>query len=160
MAQVFHKFDAHISAFDPDGQEWSDGLGLEQALSILSGFTANDWTQLELACHDRPSTWRQCVAQALTPAAGVSAQELLLKLVHDKSETVAFDALCSVAFYCGINDGGDGVFVDNSITDLDFLARARQDAALPNGIESISRACDPRFRERFRLLDLILKQDQ
>ena len=160
MVEAFEEFDAHVLVSDPDGQDWADGLGAEQAGSMLSGFNASDWTKLEVACHDRPANWRRCVAQVLTPSVGISAQKLLLKLVHDKSETVAFDALCSVSFYCGINAGSDAVFVDNSIADADFLARARRDAALPNGIETISRCCDPRFGKRFRLLASILKQGQ
>ena len=78
---------------------------------------------------------------------------LLLNLTDDINGDVAFEALSIVAFYCGVNSYSEGVFIDASIRDPEFLALARVSASLGKAIKRLSigsASCG--LVARFRLL--------
>lgn len=152
----YAKFDRHVSRHDADTQLWADGGGAEEAEEYLANFQDEDWQTLRAAYPGKDRLWRGCLATALNPYMGPHAQDILITMITDPDPEVAFDALRSTAFYCGVNANADGHFVDTTIVHPDFLERVRSTNDIVDKIRSVSSGCAPYFAESFRLLEKVI----
>ena len=152
----YAKFDRHVSRHDADTQLWADGGGAEEAEEHLANFQDEDWQTLRAAYPDKDRLWRGCLACALKPHMGARAQDILIAMIDEPDPEVAFDALRSTAFYCGVNANADGHFVDSAIVHPDFLERVKSANGIVDKIRSVSVGCAPYFVEKFRLLEKVI----
>jgi hypothetical protein len=154
VLSVLEALDQLLSNADPDSMRWADGGGHERAMELLGKLDAAEWQAIADRVGERSSFWRQCLASVLRPQLDDAAAQLLLDLTNDSDGEVAFAALSAVAFYCGVNDSAEGVFIDASIRVPAFLSLARASATLQQAIQRLSTggACHLVFVARFRLL--------
>jgi hypothetical protein len=151
MPSTFDQLSAHLNSQDPDAMEWADGLGNEIARDLLSGLCVDDWGDLSNSWQMKSRNWRICLAEILYPK-DMAASKLLLDMTEDPDLGVAFAALRVVSFYCGINDGDGGPFLDERICNPQFLALAVARPSLLSQLERAGAQCGDRFRGQFELL--------
>ena len=149
----YSRFDRHITGYEPDGMDWCDGLGADRALELLAEFEDADWRRLCADLDHKDRMWRGCVATILNPNLGKYAQDLIIHLLDDPDEEVAFDALCKVAFYCGVNHRRDGPFLDESILHGEFIAKVRSHGDMMSKIKHIQKGTSKFFADVFTLLE-------
>jgi|GEM_PF-3204721 len=158
------RLDRHLATHDVDDLTWADGVGATEATEMLAALEEGDWRELAACLGARPPRWRQCLASALCPGLGPLASAMLISLAFDPDESVAFEALQQVAFYCGVNAGAPSrmretgadagisppvvevgnsiIFTDERIVDEPLLTLARARAALPARARTIAADCD------------------
>lgn len=158
MHSSFEQLSAHLRAQTPDTQDWADGGGHQVAIDLLLRFTATDWDELSRMWRLNGTSWRTCLAEIMIPQ-NASASSLLLDMTSDQDIDVSFAALCSVAFYCGVNANSEGPFVDLSICVPAFLQAARDHPLLLSNLEHISNHCAALFGRRFTMLAARLSRD-
>jgi hypothetical protein len=152
-------FDALLLRSDPSSSDWADGGGCDRASELLRAFSDEDWGTLDELVRLREQRWRACLAEALTPSQGAAARRLLLELTCGADAETAFSAALSVAFHCGVSDGGAGPFVDPALRDQALFLEAQASPALVNRLRSLAADCDPRLQQRLVLLMGLIESD-
>lgn len=152
--QKFKRFDIYLQGMKIDAMDWSDGGNYDTAEAYLEGFSAADWSELAMQWSKRPANWRTCLASLLRPQQGPTAERLLLEMVRDGNNAVAFRALVQVTLYCGVIGSGTvpGVTINAKLRAPHFLALASKEPFLSRHIERISAISAEPFRRQFRLL--------
>jgi hypothetical protein len=144
--------DQHLRVSDPDSMDWADGMGAEEAESILGRFHMADWDGLLHLWPNRDAIWRHGLADVLHPAQGRYAQRLLFRLAFDENLDVAFVALRAISFHCGVNSNADGVFFDHAIVHPRFVQRARDEDGLAERCEEVALRSSEHHAAVFRQL--------
>ncbi|MBI3561282.1 MAG: hypothetical protein HY080_06145 [Gammaproteobacteria bacterium] len=150
------KLDASLSESDADSMIWNDGGESKLAEDILSLFSENNWLLFGTMWRHRNTSWRTCLASILQPQQDESAVRMLLVLAGDQGLGIAFEALSKIAFYCGVNDGSLGPFVDTRIRVPTFLVAAVNAPELKGNIAKVIAECAPAIQKRFELLLTVL----
>jgi hypothetical protein len=141
-----------LSESDADSMDWSDGSGHEVVSELLAKFSRADWVELEAQYQGRSSKWRECLASALHPQYGEVAERMLFAMAGDATGEVAFYALSSIAFHCGVNANSKGAFLDPRVQIPSFLEAARRSPGLSTAIERVAMHCSADFNCRLQLL--------
>ncbi|MFC4158857.1 hypothetical protein [Chitinimonas lacunae] len=154
----FKQFDNCLRDADIVSMDEANDGPYEAAENWLGQFSYADWIELELQWSKRPANWRICLASLLRPQQGPAAERLLLDMVRDPNETVAFRALLQVTFYCGVISAERGTLINSAIRVPRFLSLVRREPFLGRHIERISAFSAEPFRLQFRrLLDTLHK---
>ena len=125
-------------------------------MALLNDFQDEDWRALSADYAGKNRLWRGCLATALNPYMGATAQDLLLALLEDPDTEVAFLALRATAFYCGINANADGPFIDPTIVHAGFLQHVRSTHDIIGKIRLAGADCSAFFIATFRLLEEVV----
>ncbi|WP_198414867.1 hypothetical protein [Piscinibacter terrae] len=153
-----NELDTLLQRSDSDSMRWADGGDAEIAEEMLASLPKEDWLRVKDLCSSRDSQWRACLASILRPQQGEFAQRLLLDLAWDQELEVAFLAVSGIAFYCGVNDGRQGPFIDLKTRNPTFLSRAKSAADLVVQVRKVSALCYPTIQARFELLAQTLEK--
>lgn len=136
---------------------WADGGGAEEAIELALSLSDKGWEELVSIRAKRSAGWRACLVCVLQPRSGGVAQRLLLESASDQDDQVAFLAVRSIAFYCGINASAKGPFVDPKIRSEAFLSQARASGIIER-VRKVSSLCAPVFHRQFDLLEAVLEE--
>jgi hypothetical protein len=131
---IFENFDAFLAKNDHESMDWCDGGESEIAERLLEEFEERDWNALREVCLSRSVQWQGCLVSILCPKYGSTAQDILVDMANSKNPEIAFEAMYSISFYCGINANSAGPFIDDSIVHNEFKAKL---SANPEFLESI-----------------------
>ncbi len=154
------KLDLHLSKYDFDSLDWADGGANEISKDLLNHFTEQEWDDLNISWRKKDRMWRGCLISSLGPSMGGISKVILIQALDDPDPEVSFLALSSISFYCGINDGQRGPFVDANITNVQFKNQVSKIDGILKKIRNISQSCAPRFQARFDLLSRVLAGDK
>ncbi|MEB6667232.1 hypothetical protein MXM33_09335 [Acinetobacter vivianii] len=159
MHTLVVKLDALLQRSDSDSMDWADGGGAEKAEEMLAALPEPAWPELKALCSSRNAAWRACLVSILCPQHGELAKYLMLELAADQDVEVAFLAVSSIAFYCGVNDSTKETFVDLSIQDASFLSQAKAKLGLTSHIHRVRASSHTLFQKRFEALAQMLESD-
>ena len=148
--------DALLTQSDVDSMAWADGGGAEDALALALSLSSKEWEELVSIRAKRSAGWRACLVCVLQPRNGRVAQRLLLESASDQDAQVAFLAVQSIAFYCGINASAKGAFIDPKVRSEAFLSQAKA-AGIIERVRKVSSLCAPVFQRQFDLLEAVLE---
>lgn len=152
-------FDALLQRSDSDSMAWTDGGGADEAEEMLAVLPEQEWPRLKSLCSNRRRAWRACLASIVCPRQGTRAEHLLLHLAWDQDTEVAFLAASGIAFYCGVNEGAKGPFLDLKIRSSSFFLLAKATVGLADQVRRVSASCHPHLQRRFELLTNLLESE-
>ena len=158
MQATVARLDSLLQRSDSDSMAWTDGEGATEAEELLAALDPQEWPHVRHLCSCRGPGWRACLASILRPQHGEIARHLMLDLAWDQDSEVAFLAVHSIAFYCGVNESAKGPFFDPKIQNHSFVSLAKAKDGLTDQIREVSASCHPRIQMRFGDLAKILSE--
>ncbi|MES9969568.1 MAG: hypothetical protein ABW092_06005 [Candidatus Thiodiazotropha sp.] len=144
-SSLFKTLDSFLFINDHESMDWCDGGEYEVAEGYLGSFDEKDWQQLKGCWRERPVQWQGCLVSVLHPSYGGVSQDIILEMALSENPEIAFDAMCGISFYCGINANSDGQFIDESIVNSEFRERLRGDKHFLASIPLISKVVGRKY---------------
>jgi len=159
MQSSIAAFDTFLQESNSDSMDWADGGGADDADRLLGMLSRQEWGQLKYLYKSRDAKWRASLASVLRPQQGEDAERLMLDLAWDQDGEVAFLAVSSIAFYCGINEAAKGPFIDLKIRIPSFLSRAKTTAGLADQTRRVSARCHTHLQRRLEFFARLLESE-
>lgn len=144
-SSIFKSLDSFLSVNDHESMDWCDGGEYEVAEGYLAVLDEHDWLQLKACWREKTAQWQGCLISVLHPAYGRSSQDIMLEMAQSENPEIAFEAMCGISFYCGINANSEGEFIDEEIANSEFREYLKKNEDFLASIKSIGKVVGRKY---------------